>query len=66
MFIVVSFWHSEDAADGRVRFQGLRLLLWLRRDRTDHATLAAGVCRALLARDRALSATNSRHFARQG
>ena len=53
---------SDDAADGQVRFQGLRFLLWLENS-DPHVEMAGAVCDALLALDRSMASSKSRHFA---
>ena len=49
---------SDDAADGQVRFQGLRFLLWLENS-DPHVEMAGAVCDALLALDRSMASSKS-------
>lgn len=62
-FVNEALFYSENLADGQVRYQGLRFLLSLKRENTEHVALATSLLEALLSQDRALLKQKKRYFA---
>ncbi|KZS02969.1 putative Methyltransferase TARBP1 [Daphnia magna] len=53
---------SEDMADGKVRFQGLRFLLSLNKLNEQHMAMVESLVEALLKEDKTMSETKTRYF----